>query len=309
MRQPTCLPGVVWLLMRLNTAATLVALGAVCGAYSAHPHGRVIGQERSSMDAYFVGSEVYFLSNGHANALAVVTADGVVLLDAMSAGWSSAVLETLQRVTYLPVTTIINTHAHDDHAGADSEYPEPVQIAIHENGARRLAPSIAASAVSTFSDRMPLTFGSRRLYLYYFGKGHTDADTIVVIPDVKAAFVGDLFAENALPIVDRDGGGSALALPETLTRAAAEITGVERIITGHGESRPYMQGWPTWDDFREYAEFTRAFVDAVTAAWENGKTAEQATAELQMPEEYTDYRLDGAQDLVETIFDELRLSR
>ena len=154
-----------------------------------------------------------------------------------------------------------------------------------------------------------MTVGNRQLHLYYFGKGHTDSDVIVVIPDVRAAYVGDLVAEKALPVVDPASGGSALALPETLARAAEEITGVGHIITGHGRSKSYMQGWPTWNDFREYAEFTREFVDAVTAAWEDGRTAEQAAAELRMPEKYKDYRLDGAQAMVETIFDELRQSR
>ncbi len=296
--------------MRLNTAAaTLLALGTVCVAHAEQSSRGIIVQERSSVEAYFLGSEVYFLSNDQSNALAIVTADGVVLLDAMSAGWSSAVLNTLQRVTYMPVTTIINTHAHEDHVGADPEYPGAVQIVIHENGSGRLARRTTDTPVMTFSDRMPLTVGNRQLHLYYFGKGHTDSDVIVVIPDVRAAYVGDLVAEKALPVVDPAAGGSALALPETLARATEEITGVDHIITGHGRSKSYMQGWPTWNDFREYAEFTREFVDAVTAAWEDGRTAEQAAAELRMPEQYKDYRLDGAQAMAETIFDELRQSR
>ena len=105
-----------------------------------------------------------------------------------------------------------------------------------------------------------------------------------------------------------------MALPETLARAVKEITGVENIITGHGRwpgTRPNAagtQGWPTWNDFRDYAEFTREFVDAVTAAWKNGKTAEQVAAELRVPEKYKDYRLDGARAMVETIFNELKQS-
>jgi glyoxylase-like metal-dependent hydrolase (beta-lactamase superfamily II) len=150
--------------------------------------------------------------------------------------------------------------------------------------------------------------------VYYFGKGHTDGDAIVVMPDIQAAYTGDLFAEKALPIVDLASGGSALALPETLARAAKEITGVEHIMTGHGRwpgsrsNTAGTQGWPTWNDFREYAEFTREFVDAVTAAWKNGRTAEQIAAELRMPEKYKDYRLDGARAMIETIFNELKQS-
>jgi hypothetical protein len=50
------------------------------------------------------------------------------------------------------------------------------------------------------------------------------------------------------------------------------------------------------------------FVDGVTAAWKNGRTAEQVAAELTMPEKYKEYRLDGAQAMIETIFTELKQS-
>jgi glyoxylase-like metal-dependent hydrolase (beta-lactamase superfamily II) len=288
----------------------LLALGTVCVAHAQQPPSRVISQEHPSVEVYFLRNEVYFLSNGRANAVAAVTGDGIVLLDAMPPGWGPAVLAALQRVSYMTVTAIINTHAHEDHAGADAEYPGTVQIVMHENSSRRLARSAAAGkTVTTFSDHMPVTLGKRPLHVYYFGKGHTDGDAIVVIPDIKAAYAGDLFAQKALPVVDLASGGSALALPETLARAAREITGVERIITGHGRwPAAGIQGWPTWNDFREYAEFTREFVDAVTAAWKNGRTAQQVAAELRMPEKYKDYRLDGAKAMIETIFTELKQS-
>jgi cyclase len=304
--------------VRLNTVgAMLLALGTVCVAHAQQPPGRVIGQKDFVAQAYFLRNEVYFLTNGRTNAVAVVTGDGVVLLDAMPAGWSAAALEKLQRLTDIPVTTIINTHAHEDHAGADAEYPGTVDIVMHENSSKRLAGSMGAGkTVKTFSDHMLVTVGKRPLHVYHFGKGHTDGDAIVVIPDIKAAYIGDLIAEKALPVVDLASGGSALALPATLARAAKEITGVEHIITGHG---PWPgtksntggiqgQGMPTWNDFREYAEFTRDFVDAVTAGWKNGRTAEQVAAELRLPEKYKDYRLDGAKGMIETIFIELKQS-
>jgi glyoxylase-like metal-dependent hydrolase (beta-lactamase superfamily II) len=142
--------------------------------------------------------------------------------------------------------------------------------------------------------------------VYHFGKGHTAGDAVVVLPHARLAYVGDLFAEKSVPVIDRASGGSALALPQTLARAVAEITGVDRVITGHG---PAPQGrnrnWPTWDEFREYAEFTREFVAAAQAALKAGRTVEQAVSELRLPEKYKDYRMDGARAAIETIFAEL----
>src|SRR5437870_12060386 len=85
-------------------------------------------------------------------------------------------------------------------------------------------------------------------------RSRTDGDAIVVI---KTAYDGDLFAEKALPVVDSASGGSALALPETLARAAREITGVDRVVTGHAAwpgNRPAtggaLLGWPRSEERR-----------------------------------------------------------
>jgi glyoxylase-like metal-dependent hydrolase (beta-lactamase superfamily II) len=295
--------------MRPRTSAVaLFALGTICVAYAQQPPAKPISEKQVQIS--FLRNEVYFLSVGRANAVAAVTGGGIVLLDAMPAGWGPAMLEALQQVSYMPVTTIINTHAHEDHAGADAEYPDPVQFVMHENSSRRLArKSGAGRTVKTFSDHMPVTLGNRPLHVYYFGKGHTDGDAIVVIPDIRTAFTGDLFAEKALPVVDPAFGGSALALPQTLARAAKEITGVDRVITGHGRwPAAGVQGWPAWTDFQQYAEFVREFVDAVSAGWKNGRSAEQVGAELRMPDKYKEYRLDGAKAMIETIFNELKQS-
>jgi len=300
--------------MRLNTvAAVLAGVATMSVAHAQQPPGKAANQKQ--VEAYFLRNEVYFLSNGDANAIAAVTGDGIVLLDAMPAGWGAAVLNTLQVVSYMPVAAIINTHAHGDHAGANAEYPEPVQIVMHDNSRKRFAQSAGQGrTIKAFSDHIPVTLGNRPLHVYHFGKGHTDGDAIVVIPDIRAAYVGDLFAKKALPIVDLASGGSALALPDTLARAAKEITGVDHIVIGHGgwpEGNPDVAGllrWPTWSEFREYAEFVRAFVDAVTASLKSGKTVERTAAELKLPAKYTDYRLDGAHAMIEAIFNELKQS-
>ena len=304
--------------MRLHVLpVALAAIGTICVTYAQQPPRTVrtvgitpIGPLVPISNPEYTFAEVYFLSNGGANALAVVTTAGAVLIDAKLPGWGPATLEALEQVTDMPVTTIINTHAHEDHAGANSEYPGPVEIVVHENSSRRLVRSAAkGKTVKTFGDHTSVTVGTRTLHVYHFGRGHTDGDAIVVIPDTKLAYVGDLFAEKAVPVVDPGSGGSALALPQTLARAITEITGVEWVVTGHGpppEGR--RRDWRTWKDFQEYAEFTRDFVAAVTAAWKNGRTVDQAVSKLTLQEKYKGYRMDGAKATIETIFTELKRS-
>ena len=300
---------------RLALPLAIVAFGTLSGVHAQPPPRKVaihtIGQQVPITDPTYAFAGVYVLSNGGANAIAVVTADGVVLIDTKLQGWAPAVMETLEQVTADPVVGIINTNADEDHVGATGEYTSAVDVLMHENASsrflKRTGTGAASKAIKTFGDRTSLTVAKTQLQVYYFGKGHTDGDAIVVLPHARLAYVGDLFTEKSVPVIDRAAGGSALALPETLARAVAEIKGVERVIAGH---TPAPQGrarnWPTWNEFREYADFTREFAAAARGAWKAGKTAEQAASELRLSEKYKDYRMDGAKAAIEGIFAELK---
>src|SRR5262245_18772068 len=86
--------------------------------------------------------------------------------------------------------------------------------------------------------------------LYYFGRGHTSGDIFVVFPALRTMHAGDMFAQKMLPLIDTMNGGSALAYPETLAKAAAGIKNVDTVIPGH---RPVT----TWNEFKEFASFTQ----------------------------------------------------
>ncbi len=65
-------------------------------------------------------------------------------------------------------------------------------------------------------------------------------------------------------------GGSGLAFPQTLARAAAGMQGVETIIPGHdmpGGSRLW-----TWNQFKEYTEFVQDVVTAAQVGWQAAPT-------------------------------------
>jgi hypothetical protein len=65
------------------------------------------------------------------------------------------------------------------------------------------------------------------------------------------------------------------------------------------------RGRTTWDDFREYAEFTLDFVEAVKAAALAGKSVDAATETLTLPERWAAYDTESARASVEAIYSEL----
>ena len=85
----------------------------------------------------------------------------------------------------------------------------------------------------------------------------------------------------------------------------ATIKNVDTVITGH---TPVM----TWNDLKEYADFTKEFVAWAQAEMKAGKTVDQAAAEYKLPSKYTGYEVSvnpqfgGAKTNTQAIYDELK---
>src|SRR5262245_52206431 len=91
---------------------------------------------------------LYVITGGGINTGALLTDKGSVLVDTKPAGWGKPVRDALDAVTEEPVTLIINTHAHPDHVGANSEFPGAVEIVAQENTKARMAKSAAFSGAN-----------------------------------------------------------------------------------------------------------------------------------------------------------------
>ena len=299
-------------------------------------HGQEEEPKLIRMEILGTSETTYLLSGGGGNSLAVVDEESgsVVLIDTKPAGWGQPILDALHYVTTLPVTTIINTHAHEAQTGANSEFPDVVEIIAHENTKTNMARMDAFEGdnarflpTRTFADTLSLLKGDNQIDLYYFGAGHTDGDAVVIFPEKRLAYMGGLFDARMVPSIDTSNGGSGVAYPQTLARAAAEV----RRLTSRGRGgRPgglvtggmiarneYTDGLlPTpgretlgWDALEEYADFTRDFLAAVEAAFESGKTVDEAMEGLELADRYQNYGMANARVTVEAIYEERTSSR
>jgi cyclase len=226
-----------------------------------------------------VRDNLYVIPGAGGNTSVFVTQGGVVLVDTKLPNNGEAILNQVRRVTDKPVSTIINTHSHPDHIGSNDYFPASVDVVTHENTRQWMAanPRVASNPVvmpdRTFTDRMTLGSGDDRIELYYFGAGHTDGDAFIVFPARRAMAAGDMFAWKMAPLIDPMAGGSVLALPDTLEKAANGIPNVDTVIEGHGDVN-------TWEGFRDYVQFNRALLDAAKAGM-GKKTAEDIAAGLK----------------------------
>jgi cyclase len=253
-----------------------------------------------------VRDNLYVIVGGGGNTAAFLTEQGVVLVDTKLAGWGPAILDKLRTVTDKPVTMIINTHTHADHVGSNEAFAPTVEIVAHENTRKNMEkmPAFQGEKAQflpkrTYKDRLSLLGGRDRVDLYYFGRGHTDGDTIIVFPMLRAAHTGDLFARRGAPLIDMTNGGSGVEYPATLEKAVVSIKNVDTVIPGHSAVTD-------WQAFQEYAQFNRAFLTAVERAFKAGRSVEEAAASLELPEKFKDYDMQRAKENVEKIYSELR---
>ena len=289
---------------RLMVLSTLLIAGAISLlAAQQQPQPR----PAAPLEMQKVKDNLYVITGGGGNTAAFITAKGVVLVDTKNPGNGPAILEKVKSVTDKPVTMIINTHTHGDHVGSNSAFTGNVEFIAQENckASMEKMPAFQTDEGKkflpgkTYKDKLSVLSGSEKIDLYYFGRGHTSGDTLVVFPALRTMHSGDLFAGKNAPIIDTNNGGSGADYPVTLAKAAAQIRGVESVIPGHSAVTD-------WNAFKEYGEFMRDMVSAVQQAKKEGKTADQVAAELKLPEKYKDYGMARAKDGVTKIYAELK---
>ena len=289
---------------RIAVLGTLIAVSAIATISRPVAQGNVAEIEN-------VKDNLYVITGGGGNTAAFVTDEGVVLVDTKNPGWGEAILDKVKTVTSEPVIMLINTHTHGDHVGSNIDFPAGVEVVAHVNTKSNMErmPTFQAGTgrgylpSRTYTDKLTLLSGNDTIDLYHFGAGHTSGDSIVVFRALAVAHTGDLFAWKGVPYIDVGNGGSGVSYPQTLLAAANGISGVDTVIPGHS---PVM----TWNDFLEFGEFNRDFLDAVRREKAAGKTAAQAATSLDLPARYANYAmsrgtLTSAEDNATKIYEEL----
>jgi glyoxylase-like metal-dependent hydrolase (beta-lactamase superfamily II) len=166
-------------------------------------------------------------------------------------------LAAVRAVTAAPLT-VVNTHLHFDHcfgnavlAGPDRPIwaHETVAAALRDRAGHwrqtwyeqwlprnpELAEGLAGTALRApdhvVRDEQLLDVGGRQVRLLYPGRGHTDGDLVVQIPDADVLLAGDLVEQGAAPDF---ADGYPLEWPDTLAGVLAGLGAGTVVVPGHG---------------------------------------------------------------------------
>ncbi len=232
------------------------------------------------------------------NAGFIVGERGVLVIDAHFNGTMARQIQAAVReVTDKPILYLVNSNYHGDHTFGNSAFPAETKIVAHQKTAAAMRNfeqemefflTVVNIDPSVFSDvelRLPdvefeaslrLDLGGRVVELYYFGKGNTPGDVVVYVPEVKAAWTGNLiFGQGMIPWAIE---GDTRAYLRTMTRLASTLD-IERIVPGHGLMT-------TGDMVGTYIRYLTEHIDMVGGAVRSGKTLEETLASMPLDEAY-----------------------
>jgi glyoxylase-like metal-dependent hydrolase (beta-lactamase superfamily II) len=204
-------------------------------------------------DRFFVRRYTFYDQNigvvlGGAEALVIDTRSTYVQ--------AREVLDDLRELTHDPVTVVVDTHGHFDHAFGNHIF-RPATVwgqagcvpFMHRTGMARKteigreAPEIAADLPEvaidppdrTFDDAAMIEVGGRAVALHYLGRGHTDHDAVITVPGTDVVWAGDLLEGGNVPFF---GDGYPIDWPATAARLTALIDPERGIVVpGHGDHK------------------------------------------------------------------------
>jgi cyclase len=195
-----------------------------------------------------VADDLYMIQSSASGNITVFTSDeSVLLVDSKFANENARAMELLRTVTDLPVKYVVNTHMHGDHTGGNIAFQAlGADIVATENARKRMAETQAMGLPSiTFDDHLRFYFGGRVMDFYWLGRGHTDGDLVIHLPEERLVLTGDLFAggDPFVRLIDYNGGGSLAEWSGTLEKVLA--LDFDRVIPGHSEltDRARLQGY------------------------------------------------------------------
>src|SRR5712691_7192594 len=249
-----------------------------------------------------LGSGVYALIASRPpvdNSGFVVGERGVLVIDAhINGAMAREIQAAVRRVTQKPIVYLVNTNYHGDHTFGNYAFPADTLVVAQRRTAERMHdfehekafllqtvnndPTVYADAELrlpdiVFGDYLRLDLGGRVVELYHFGPGNTPGDTVVYVPEARAAWTGNLVVgEGTIPFLIEGGAGAYL---ETMAKFTHTLE-VETIVPGHGVLA-------SGTILGRYLPYLSELIEAVRKALRAGQAREEALAATPLGQAYT----------------------
>jgi glyoxylase-like metal-dependent hydrolase (beta-lactamase superfamily II) len=261
-----------------------------CTAFCAHAQ---FGAAPAELDLIKVQDDVYVIHNEYVpgNVTAVITGEGVILVDDKFEIDHDNIVAMLKTVTNQPVTYVVNTHYHGDHSGGNAKLQAggTLAVASAQARARMVAGNQPGLADITVQPRGTIHLGGKSAEVYWFGRAHTDGDVVVLFPEDRVLAAGDMFTvgEGTPQLIDYAGGGSAKEWTATVEKALA--LDFDTVVPGHGTVVEKA-------DMQAFRESTKRLTELVTQLVRQNKPKADVEAAMRSEFGWQDFHVQMALD-------------
>ena len=149
-----------------------------------------------------VAGDVYRFQNNFHYGLVVVTDEGVVLVDTINSEAAQWLKDNLATITDKPVTHLVYSHSHLDHASGGQVFAGGIEVIAQANAPETID---GVAPTKRFDDTHVLDIGGKSIELTWLGVGHGEDLIAVVVRPENVGFITDAAAPKRLPFRDMPG--------------------------------------------------------------------------------------------------------
>jgi len=188
--------------------------------------------------------------------------DAIMVIDAQFPEQAGHLIEELRKESKAPVEWLINTHHHHDHTSGNIVFKDIAQhVLAHENSLKNQRASAAANGTEkeqlypdmTYQTEWHTDLGSEHVEMQYWGRGHTDGDSIVHFTKANVVHLGDLVFNRRHPYIDKGAGASIENWINTLNRACDHFDNDAIFLFGHSGNGYDVRG--NKEDIRAFRNY------------------------------------------------------
>ena len=228
-----------------------------------------------------IKGDLYRFRNARHFSVFLVTPAGIIAtdpIDAEAARWLKA--ELAMRFAK-PVRYLIYSHDHADHISGGEIFAESAVVIAHEAAKAAILRHRRPTAVPdiSFTDRLTVELGGKKVELIYLGKNHSDNSIVMRFPDERVLFAVDFIPVRSLPY--RNLPGSYIDdWIDSLKKA--EALDFDILAPGHGELGRK-------EDVRAMRNYMEELRDQVAQHLREGKSIDEIK-QLVVLEKYSSWR-------------------
>ena len=154
-----------------------------------------------------ITGDLYRIRNAGHYSVFLVTPAGIITTDPIDADAARWLKAELAKRFAKPVKYLIYSHDHADHIAGGEVFADSAVVIAHDNTKAAILRERRPTAVPdvSFSERLTIELGGKKVELLYLGKNHSDNSIVMRFPDERVLFAVDFIPVKSLPFRNLSG--------------------------------------------------------------------------------------------------------